>query len=453
MLVVDDNPANTMLVRRILNRAGLDDVRELQDPLLVARTLVEYDPDLVLLDLRMPVMDGFEVLSVIRRQAAGAYLPVVVVTADDSHGSVERALDGGAHDFVCKALRRHRGSCCGCAPSCSTGSPTRSCVAAVPCCAPGSTCSSPTSPASTATRCSCTASSAARSTRAGFAIALQPVVDMRDGSLVGVEALSRFPADVLSGAGAWFAAALEVGLATELELAALRKALALLPGRPEGTSLSVNASPATVLCGLVDVLPGVAWDKVVLELTEHVPVDDYAALNAALAPLREAGARVAIDDAGSGFASLRHILDLHPDVIKIDIAITRGVDTDPSRARDRRHAGELRRGGGHRRRGRGGRDAGPGPPAARARRRRGPGRPPRVPRRHRLTRPGILTRDEAPGERQRRVTVRGWMPVRCRRGRPGHPVAVTSGASGVQVRAGSASRPSTRRPLTSETPS
>lgn len=331
VLVVDDNPANTMLVRRILNRAGLDDVRELQDPLLVALTLVEYDPDLVLLDLRMPVMDGFEVLSVIRRQAAGAYLPVVVVTADDSHGSVERALDGGAHDFVTKPfdaielvlrvrtlllnrfayqeLRRSRALL---QARLELFEPDLAGIDRDPVLVHGLI---------------------RRTIDEGtFSIALQPVVDMRDGSLVGVEALSRFPADVLSGAGAWFAGALEVGLATELELAALRKALALLPGRPEGTSLSVNASPATVLRGLPDLLPDVAWDKVVLELTEHVPVGDYVALNAALAPLREAGARVAIDDAGSGFASLRHILDLHPDVIKIDIAITRGVDTDPSRA-------------------------------------------------------------------------------------------------------------------------
>jgi EAL domain-containing protein (putative c-di-GMP-specific phosphodiesterase class I) len=71
---------------------------------------------------------------------------------------------------------------------------------------------------------------------------------------------------------------------------------------------------------------------VVLELTEHVPVEDYAVLNAALAPLRACGARVAVDDTGSGFASLRHIIDLHPDIIKLDIAITRGIDTDPSRA-------------------------------------------------------------------------------------------------------------------------
>lgn len=61
-------------------------------------------------------------------------------------------------------------------------------------------------------------------------------------------------------------------------------------------------------------------------------MEDYAALNAALAPLRAQGAQIAVDDTGAGFASLRHILDLAPDVIKIDIGITRNVDSDPSRA-------------------------------------------------------------------------------------------------------------------------
>ena len=331
VLVVDDNPANTLLVKRILNRAGLPDVRQLHDPLLVAPTIVEYDPDLVLLDLRMPVMDGFEVLAVIRRQAGGNYLPVIVVTADDSHASVERALAGGAHDFVSKPfdatelvlrvrtlllnrfayqeLRRSRALL---RARLDLFEPDLA-----------GTDHDPTVVRHLIRR---------TIDQGAFDIALQPVVDMRDGSVVGVEALSRFPSDVLAGPGAWFAAALEVGLATELELVAVRKALALLPGLAHATTLAVNASPATVLGGLIDVAPEVPWTRVVLELTEHVPVEDYTALNAALAPLRAAGARIAVDDTGSGFASLRHILDLHPDIIKIDIAITRGIDTDPSRA-------------------------------------------------------------------------------------------------------------------------
>jgi EAL domain-containing protein (putative c-di-GMP-specific phosphodiesterase class I) len=69
----------------------------------------------------------------------------------------------------------------------------------------------------------------------------------------------------------------------------------------------------------------------VVEITEHELIEDYAHLLDALTPLRTAGIRLAVDDAGSGYASLRHILSLQPDIIKLDIALTRGVDTDPVR--------------------------------------------------------------------------------------------------------------------------
>ncbi len=65
-----------------------------------------------------------------------------------------------------------------------------------------------------------------------------------------------------------------------------------------------------------------------VEITEHEPVDDYEELARALRPLRDLGVRIAIDDAGAGYASLRHTLALDPDIVKADIALTRGIDTD-----------------------------------------------------------------------------------------------------------------------------
>ena len=332
VLVVDDNAANTALVAKVLGRAGLPGVVEVQDPATVVDVLPAEEPDLVLLDLRMPGMDGFEVLEVVQRHAAGTYLPVVVITADDAHDSVQRALQMGAHDFVRKPfdatelvlrvrnllvnrsayleLRRNRSwlkSRLGLfepalARLDDDGADTREAIQQV------------------------IDDEAVR-------IAVQPIVDMRDGSVIGAEALARFPAEPFPHPGAWFAAALEVGLTPELEIACARKALRLLESRPEGTTLSINFSPGTVIEGLPEKLgDDVPWDRIVIELTEHVPVEDYAVLNAALAPLREQGAKVAVDDTGAGFASLRHILDLAPDIIKIDIGITRGVDSDPSRA-------------------------------------------------------------------------------------------------------------------------
>ncbi|HET7902249.1 MAG TPA: EAL domain-containing response regulator, partial [Candidatus Nanopelagicales bacterium] len=331
VIVVDDNPANTALVAKVLARAGLPGVVEVQDPMRVATLLAELDPDLVLLDLRMPVMYGFEVLEQVQRHAAGSYLPVVVITADDAHDSVARALAMGAHDFVRKPfdatelilrvrnllvnrtayleLRRNRAwlkSRLGLFEPdlASLGDDRESTREAIRQVIDGGT----------------------------VQIAMQPIVDMRDGSVVGAEALARFAREPFPHPGAWFAAALEVGLTTELEISCARNALALLGSRPEGTTLSVNFSPGAVMEGLPKLLGPVPWDRIIIELTEHVPVEDYAALNSALAPLRAKGAQVAVDDTGAGFASLRHILDVAPDDIKIDIGITRGVDSDPSRA-------------------------------------------------------------------------------------------------------------------------
>jgi len=279
----------------------------------------------------MPVMDGFEVLEVVQRHAGDTYLPVVVLTVDDAHESVERALTMGAHDFVRKPfeatelvlrVRNLLANRTAYLELCRNRAWLKSQLGMFE------------------PEIAYLAGGADRARRAirrviaddDFAIALQTVVDMRSGAEIGAEALARFPVAPFPHPAAWFAAAREVGLTFELEIACARKALALLPQRTQDTVLAINFSPSTILEGLPERLGDVSWDKVVIELTEHVPVADYAALNAALDPLRERGAKLAIDDTGAGFASLRHILDLKPDIIKIDIGITRGVDTDPSRA-------------------------------------------------------------------------------------------------------------------------
>jgi EAL domain-containing protein (putative c-di-GMP-specific phosphodiesterase class I) len=163
-------------------------------------------------------------------------------------------------------------------------------------------------------------------------IALQPITDMRGEVVLGMEALSRFPPGPLPHPGAWFAAAHHAGVGVELEVHAIAKALDLLPALDPEVFLSLNVSPATLMADLPSLLPhDVPWGRIVLELTEHVPVQDYPPLNLSLAPMRRRRSRLAIDDTGAGFASLRHIANLAPDVIKLDIAIVSGVDTDPTR--------------------------------------------------------------------------------------------------------------------------
>lgn len=165
---------------------------------------------------------------------------------------------------------------------------------------------------------------------------LQPIVELASGRTVGYEALARFreatgaarrPDEV-------FAQAHTLGLGVRLEQAAARSALQLLPLLPAGAYLSVNLSPRALLDpATYDLLSGVlvAGRPVVLELTEHQDVADYAVLVRRLDALRAQGMRLAVDDTGSGFASLQHVVRLRPDVVKLDIAFVRGVHRHPAR--------------------------------------------------------------------------------------------------------------------------
>jgi EAL domain-containing protein (putative c-di-GMP-specific phosphodiesterase class I) len=158
----------------------------------------------------------------------------------------------------------------------------------------------------------------------------QPIVELRTNNVVGVEALARFAADPPRPPDEWFNEAASIGLGVELELAAIRVAVAHFDTLPEHLYLAVNLSPeAAVSPGLHDCLDAVPLDRLVLEITEHAPVTNYDRLSLALEPLRARGCRVAIDDAGAGFASFRHILRLAPDVIKLDMSLTRDIERDP----------------------------------------------------------------------------------------------------------------------------
>lgn len=163
---------------------------------------------------------------------------------------------------------------------------------------------------------------------------LQPIVNLRTGQTVGSEALARFDALPVRTPDVWFAEALTAGLGLELELAAVRQALALQRGLPAGHYLSVNVSPVTAasreLHDLVSA-PGIDPSGLVFELTEHANVEDYDSLRVALTALRTLGARIAVDDAGAGYASLCHIVYLRPDIVKLDCALVCGVDGDPAR--------------------------------------------------------------------------------------------------------------------------
>lgn len=163
-------------------------------------------------------------------------------------------------------------------------------------------------------------------------MAFQPIFDLARQSIAGVEALARFQIEPQRPPNEWFAEAADAGMGPEMELAAMEAALRDLPGLPPGVYMSLNCSPATLLSGaLAGLLQTADIARVVLEITEHDYIQDYPALLAALAPLRAMGMRVAIDDAGAGYASLRHVLHIQPELIKLDISLTRNIDVDPKR--------------------------------------------------------------------------------------------------------------------------
>ncbi len=166
----------------------------------------------------------------------------------------------------------------------------------------------------------------------GLSIVFQPIVELVEGHVVFAEALSRFSVEPYRTPDIWFADADALGLGVELELAAIRAGLGHLDELPTSARLSLNVSPAT-LCSpeLIEALAATPGARLAIELTEHAPVHDYPTLMGALAALRSRGVQFMIDDAGAGFSSLKHVLDLRPDAIKLDLSLTRDIDSDPVR--------------------------------------------------------------------------------------------------------------------------
>lgn len=160
----------------------------------------------------------------------------------------------------------------------------------------------------------------------------QPIASLADKHAIGYEALAFFRDSPPRTPDVWFAEAVTVGLGVDLELLAITGALKHLAALPADTFLSLNASPEVAVSpDLRELLEGVE-DRVVIEITEHAPVPDYEALVDGLALLRGRGVRLAVDDCGAGFASLRHVLLLAPDFIKLDIALCRDVQHPLRRA-------------------------------------------------------------------------------------------------------------------------
>ena len=162
----------------------------------------------------------------------------------------------------------------------------------------------------------------------GVTMAFQPIVDLATGDTLGFEALARFSSPPPRPPNEWFAEAVALALGVQLELTTVGQALRALPKVPERAYLALNCSHRAAVSDELAALLEPHADRLVLEITEHEAIEDYDALVGALAPLRARGTRIAIDDAGAGFASLRHTLHIAPDIVKLDMSLTRGIDGD-----------------------------------------------------------------------------------------------------------------------------
>ena len=332
ILVVDDQESNARLLERLLQSAGVTQVHTLSDSRDAVRTCLTLEPDIMLLDLHMPYLDGVEVLTALHAALPpGVFMPVIVVTADPTSAAKERALTAGAKDFLQTPLDRTE-------VLLRVGNmlETRALYTKV-------------QDHNAELRQELEEQSAefrriaeqnqrrrARITRALQAEALsavfQPIADLQTGAIVGVEALTRFQMSPQRPPDQWFAEAADVGLGLELEMAAINRAIEQLPKLPPAQFLALNASPATASSeALRECLCAISGERIVLELTEHTRVDDYTTLMPALADLRATGVRIAVDDAGAGYCGLQHVVRIRPDILKLDLDLTHGIDSDPAR--------------------------------------------------------------------------------------------------------------------------
>jgi EAL domain-containing protein (putative c-di-GMP-specific phosphodiesterase class I) len=332
VLIVDDAPANVALLTRLLRSADVRQLHGVTDSREAVEVWLQVRPDLVLLDLQMPHLDGFEVMAALRAAAPdGQFVPILVLTADTTPTTRDRALSAGANDFLTKPFDRTE-----VVLRVRNLLQTGSLYAAVQ--RHNATLTAELERHAdqerrlAAEHRELTAAIDTVLTGGRLSMVFQPIVDLARSRLVGLEALARFAGDPPRPPNEWFEDAGRVDRSVDLEIAAIAAALQELDQLPAEVFLSVNASPATAMSPQLErLLDRFTGQRIVLELTEHSPVDDYDALLAALGELRRRGIRIAVDDTGAGYAGLQHLLRVRPEVVKLDVALTRGIDVDPAR--------------------------------------------------------------------------------------------------------------------------
>jgi EAL domain-containing protein (putative c-di-GMP-specific phosphodiesterase class I) len=161
----------------------------------------------------------------------------------------------------------------------------------------------------------------------------QPIVDLRRATIVGYEALARFPGPPNLPPDRWFLGAQARGKRNLLESLVMRLAVSGRELLPPDMFLSVNLSPVFLLSRECDALLVEFGDlsRIVLEITEGDRIHDYSAFRTRLDNIRNRGGSVAIDDTGSGYASLKHVMELRPQFVKLDRFFVEGCHAEPAK--------------------------------------------------------------------------------------------------------------------------
>jgi DNA-binding NarL/FixJ family response regulator/EAL domain-containing protein (putative c-di-GMP-specific phosphodiesterase class I) len=328
VILADDHPeflnALAALVRR---EADLQLVGKARDTPGAVRLATLYQPDVALVDWRMPGGGGVAAIEQIARVSPRTR--VVALSSSQERDVVLQMLRAGASSYVVKsvggrdlvdALRRA-----------AAGGATLSPEAATPVIEElvvqlARSDDHDARPAGQAALIRSIIDDAA------FTVAFQPIVSIDRDRVIGVEALARFDAEPRQSPDVWFGEAAAVGLGVDLDVAVARKSVSIVPDLPPGVDLFLNLSPETIFSGRYEnALAAVSGQRVILELTEHSAVYDYKRLGRIVDDLRDSGFRIAVDDVGAGYASLRHLLNLAPDMLKIDISLCRSIEQDRAR--------------------------------------------------------------------------------------------------------------------------
>lgn len=308
VMVVDDDAVIRMSEAAILRTAGYEVIEAASGTEALAALAAE-PCDLMLLDVLMPDLDGPSVVRELQRDASLSHLPVIYVTGLDDSEFLAASLDDGVDDYVVKPATPHE--LIARVKARLRGAQARSTVQMA------------IDAQERADRALIEETIRTGSHRAVF----QPIVDLVTNRTVGYEALTRF--DDGTRPDLQFARARRVGLGHDLELATTQRSLQESCALPSDAYVSVNVSASFLVesTDLQAILRSFVDRPVVLEITEHEEIEDYDAVRLALLGLGT-NVSLAIDDVGSGYASLRHLLRLAPRIVKLDMEWTESMESE-----------------------------------------------------------------------------------------------------------------------------